>query len=137
MLETCGRKRARIAPIIAGRRIEFGTALRDAAALRNAALQLAHSFEAAPFSPAQSRAILRDILRGPASDALSDYQGGAQAVMAADTLISALVIAKAVDPAQAKALRPAIDRAYAATRDANHWQPGELRAAFAAMERGL
>lgn len=112
-------------------------ALRDAAALRNAALQLANRFEAAPFSPAQSRAILHDILRGPAAEALSDYQGGAQAVMAVDTLLSALVNSKSVDPAQAQALRPAIDRAFAATRDANHWQPSELRAAFAAMERGL
>ena len=72
--------------------------------------------------------------------AYTDYQGGAQAVMAADTLLSALVTAGQVDRGAAQALRPDLDRAYALARDANRWDPAAFRVTLAQIAgrlRGL
>ncbi len=107
-------------------------ALKAAAALSATAGALASQFEAARFDRAQTFAMLDAVLVGNAA-AYTDYQGGAQAVMAADTLLSALVAAKQVDRAAALALRPDLDRAYAAARDANRWQPEALREALAVV----
>ena len=107
-------------------------ALRAAAALSATTSQLAAAFETARFDKAQTLAMIDAVLVGNAA-AYTDYQGGAQAVMAADTLVSALVSAHQVDRAAALAIRPDLDRAYAAARDANRWQPTEFRAALAGV----
>ncbi|KPF62179.1 hypothetical protein IP88_15280 [alpha proteobacterium AAP81b] len=107
-------------------------AARAAAALAASAGDLAAAFESARFDRAQTFALLDAVLVTDA-DAWTDYQGGAQAVMAADTLLAALVNSGAVDRARAAALRPDLDRAYAAAKDANRWQPAELRAALAVV----
>jgi hypothetical protein len=107
-------------------------AAKAAAALAASAGRLAAHFERARFDPATNFALLDAVLAGSAG-AWTDYQGGAQAVMAADTLLAALVNGGAVDRAAAAALRPDLDRAYAAAKDANRWQPAELRAALAAV----
>jgi hypothetical protein len=113
--------------------------LKAASALAKTSDSLAKAFEAARFDRAQTFAMLDAVLTGNAPF-YTDYQGGAQAVMAADTLITALVSAGHVDRAAALAIRPDLDRAYAASRDANHWQPAEFRAAMAGIAgkvRGL
>ncbi len=107
-------------------------ALQAAAALGQTADALAAQFAAARFDKAQTFAMLDAVLVGSA-DRYTDYQGGAQAVMAADTLISALVNGGHVDRGAALAIRPDLDRAYAAARDANRWQPAEFRAAMAGI----
>ncbi len=106
-------------------------ALKAGAALAATARALAARFEAASFSPAQTVSMLRDVLSGRASTAYTDYQGGTQAVMAAETLIAALVADGQLSAAAAKAARPDIDRAYAAVRDANSWRPAEFKGAMA------
>lgn len=113
--------------------------LKAAAALSKTSDALAAAFDRARFDRAQTFQMLEAVLVGNAGS-YTDYQGGAQAVMAADTLISALVSSRAVDRSAALGLRPDLDRAYAAARDANRWQPGEFRAALAAVAgkvRGL
>ncbi len=113
--------------------------IKAAAALAKTSDALATAFGSARFDTAQNFAMLDTVLVGNAAN-YTDYQGGAQAVMAADTLISALVSSRAVDRGAALALRPDLDRAYAAARDANRWQPAEFRAALAAVAakvRGL
>jgi hypothetical protein len=73
--------------------------------------------------------MLEAVLAGEAAR-LTDYQGGAQAVMAADTLIAALVKDGSISRAEAEALRPGLDRAYLAARDANRWEAGALKRAL-------
>ena len=107
-------------------------ALKAAAALARTSGELAAAFEASTFDRAQTFAMLDAVLidSGPA---MTDYQGGAQAVMAADTLISALIHAGQVNRDAALGIRPYLDKAYAASRDANCWQPAEFRAALAGI----
>jgi hypothetical protein len=107
-------------------------ALKAAAALARTADALAARFGQARFGTADTFAMLDAVLIGNAAR-YTDYQGGAQAVMAADTLVSALVHSGAISRDTANATRPDLDRAYAAARDANRWQPGEFRAALASI----
>ncbi len=107
-------------------------ATKAGAALSATAGALATAFEAARFDKGATLAMLDAVLSGAAAN-YTDYQGGAQAVMAADTLLTALATAKQADRGAVLALRPDLDRAYAAARDANRWQPTELRAALAAV----
>jgi hypothetical protein len=107
-------------------------ALRAAAALAATGGALAKRFEVQRFDKAATLAMLDAVLVGNAAR-YTDYQGGAQAVMAADTLISALVAARQVDRPAALALRPDLDRAYAAAADANRWDPAALRSALAGV----
>ncbi len=114
-------------------------ALQAGAALARTADQVAAAFERSRFDKAQTLAMLEAVLVGN-GDRYTDYQGGAQAVMAADTLIAALVSGHHIDRAAADAIRPDLDRAYAAARDANHWQPVVFQAALASVAarvRGL
>ena len=108
------------------------SAMKAASALASTADELASAFERGSFDRTQTFAMIEAVLVGGANT-YTDYQGGAQAVMAADTLLNALVAAGHVDRASAMAVRPALDRAYAAARDANRWQPGEFRAALASV----
>jgi hypothetical protein len=108
--------------------------MKSAAALARTSDALSVAFENATFSREQNFAMLDEVLVGNAG-AVTDYQGGVQAVMAADTLITALVNAGHVDRGAAMALRPDLDRAYALARDANRWQPAEFRNAMAAIAR--
>jgi hypothetical protein len=114
-------------------------AMKAAAALKATAGSLAKRFASASFDRAQSFALIEAVLVGNAP-AYTDYQGGAQAVMAADTLLNALVAAGQVDRAAALGLRPDLDRAYALARDANRWDALAFRASLtqiAARARAL
>lgn len=105
-------------------------AVQAASALAATSDALSRRLAAATFSPAQTRAMLEAVLRTQAPR-LTDYQGGAQAVMAADTLVASLVKDGALSREQAASLRPALDRAYLAARDANRWDPAALDRALA------
>jgi hypothetical protein len=109
-----------------------GRAVAAAAALAATAERLAAQFEGQRFDRAQGFAMIEAVLVGDAAR-LTDYQGGAQAVMAADTLIAALVKDGTISREQAAAMRPALDRAYLAARDANRWEAGALRSALAGV----
>ncbi len=114
-------------------------AMKAAATLKATAANLAKRFAGASFDRAQTFALIDAVLAANAG-AYTDYQGGAQAVMAADTLLNALVAAGQVDRGAALALRPDLDRAYALARDANRWDALAFRAALgqiAARARAL
>ena len=114
-------------------------AMKAAATLKATAATLARRFAGTSFDRAQTFALIDAVLVGNAA-AYTDYQGGAQAVMAADTLLSALVTAGQVDRGAAQALRPDLDRAYALARDANRWDPAAFRVTLAQIAgrlRGL
>ncbi|HEY5072272.1 MAG TPA: multiheme c-type cytochrome [Caulobacteraceae bacterium] len=87
---------------------------------------LADAFAVRIFTRVDTFAILNDVLGDALAPRYTDYAGGAQAVMAIDTLLSALVAAGQVDSVSVQAIRPDINRAYAAVRDPNAYRPGEF-----------
>jgi hypothetical protein len=100
-----------------------------AARLAQAASDLAANLAAHSFTRAESFAALDAVLDGAAAR-YTDYQGGAQAVMAADTLLNSLAAQGQISGAAARGLRPQLDRLYAEVRDTNTWRPAEFRAAM-------
>ena len=104
-----------------------GESLRAAAKLAGTARALADAFAARNFSRAETLAMLDVVLTGELSRRYTDYAGSAQAVMAADTLLNALVSSGQVDRAVAAAVRPSLDRAYAQVRDPNSYRPDAFR----------
>lgn len=102
-----------------------------ALALAATSHQLADAFAAKSFSRAETLAILQAVLSGDNARRLTDFSGATQAVMAADTLLNALVADGAIERATAARARPDLDRAYAAVRDPNTFRAAEARAALA------
>jgi len=96
-----------------------------------AAVRLAESARLAAhnFSRADTMAVLENVLSDSAAR-YTDYAGGAQAVMATDTLLNSLVTAGQVSRKDSVAIRPQIDLLYADVRDPNSWHPAEFRAAM-------
>jgi hypothetical protein len=109
---------------------------RDRASAVAAAAKLRESARAvaADLSRGVSRAQLFDIVHTIAGDAVSprftDYAGSVQAVMAVDTLLSALVGSGEVSAGQAQSIRGDINTAYRAVRDPNSYSPREFRASL-------
>ncbi|MGZ9098390.1 MAG: multiheme c-type cytochrome [Brevundimonas sp.] len=108
-------------------------AIEAARRLANTADQLSTAFASSPFSRADTLAILEDVLGEALAPRYTDYAGGAQAVMATDTLLNALVAQGQMDGGTVRAMRPDIDRAYAAVRDPNRYRPQEFRRAMGAI----
>jgi hypothetical protein len=105
-------------------------AVEAARRLAGTAGQLSASFASSPFSRADTFAILEDVLGEAMAPRYTDYSGSAQAVMAVDTLLNALVAQGEIDAGAVRAMRPEIDRAYAAVRDPNRYRPQEFRRAM-------
>ena len=106
-------------------------AVRAAGALAADARTLESAFRGRAFSRAETLAILSQVLSDASGARYTDYQGGAQAVMAVDTLLSAIAAGSASDHAAVAAIRPDIDRAYQAVQDANTYSQADLRKALA------
>jgi len=107
-----------------------GAAIRAAGELAATSRQLADVFAARAFSRGETLAIYETLFTGESARRLTDYAGAAQAVMAADTLMTAL--ASEGDRAAASRARPDLERAYQAVRDPNGFRPDALRAALQA-----
>jgi hypothetical protein len=115
------------------------SAVQAAARLARTARELADAFDRRGFSRAETLAMLNGVLADEARR-YTDYAGSAQAVMAADTLLSALVASGQADRAAAARVRPALNRAYAAVRDPTTYKPEAFRQALAEVAqaaRGL
>ncbi|MBL8773733.1 MAG: hypothetical protein JNK30_20275, partial [Phenylobacterium sp.] len=108
-----------------------GESLRAAARLAATSRSLADTFAARSFSRAETLAILDAVLTGEIARRYTDYTGSAQAVMAADTLLNALVAAGQADRGAVARVRPLLDRAYAQVRDPNSYRPEAFRASLA------
>lgn len=101
-----------------------------AARLAGTSRALAAAFAARAFSRADTLAIFQEVLAGESARRYTDFAGATQAVMAADTLLDALISEGALDRATAARVRPELDRAYQAVRDPNAFRPAEARAAL-------
>ena len=106
------------------------TAVRAAQTLRTTAQALADAFSSAPMGRAQTFAIIESITSQAISPRFTNYAGSVQAVMATDTLLSALVNDGQVSEAAASNIRSDINTAYRAVRDPNAYRPGEFRASL-------
>ena len=107
-----------------------GAAVTAAGTLRETARALATAFSGAQLSRAQTFAIIDSITSQAISPRFTDYAGSVQAVMATDTLLSALVDEGEVSESAATNIRADINTAYRAVRDPNAYSPGEFRAAL-------
>lgn len=111
-------------------------AIRAASQLAGTSRGLATAFAGRSFSRAETLAILDAVLTGETARRYTDYTGGAQAVMAADTLLTTLAADGQVSRAAIQRLRPDLDRAYAAVRDPNAYRPIEFRQAMGRIAEG-
>jgi hypothetical protein len=115
-------------------------AIRAAGQLAGSSRALAQAFAGSSFSRGETLAILDAVLAGDGVRRYTDYEGGAQAVMAADTLLNALVAQGQADRGAVARIRPDLDRAYAAVRDPNAFRPDDFRQSMqrvALAARGL
>jgi len=115
------------------------SAVAAAATLRDSARALAAAFASADLGREQVMAIIDSIAGQAISERFTDYAGSVQAVMATDTLLSALVGSGGVSEGNAEAIRADINAAYRAVRDPNAYSPRDFRAnlgrAAAAIKR--
>ena len=114
-----------------------GRAVAAAQDLSRSARSLAASLAGRGFGRADTLNILRTVLGGALTPRYTDYSGGVQAVMAIDTLLSALVSQGAVTPGAAAAMRPDIEAAYQAVREPNAYRPRDFRAALGRVSGAL
>lgn len=120
--------------------IDRPTAVHAAAQLAEICGSLADAFNAQPFTRAETFATLQAVTGDTSSARYTDYAGGAQAVMAVDTLMTALVSSGEIDRARAAAIRPEINRAYAAVKDPNSFRPADFQQSMRRVDiavRGL
>lgn len=98
--------------------------------LRQEAQALATAFSGASIGRDQVFRIIETITGNAVSDRFTDYAGSVQAVMATDTLLSALVSAGAVTADQVQTIRADINIAYQAVREPNVYNPRNFRASL-------
>ena len=104
--------------------------VRAASRLAGSAAALSDAFAGHGFTRAQTLSILDAVLTGEISKRYTDYAGSAQAVMAADTLLNALVSSGQADRGAVDRIRPRLADAYAQGRDPNAYRPDAFRAAL-------
>lgn len=105
-------------------------ALREAARLGATLDLMIAAFSSATVSADTTFAIIDTITAEAIRDRFTDYAGSVQAVMATDTLLSALVSRDRVSVSAANAIRVDINSAYRAVRDPNAYDPGGFRASL-------
>jgi len=101
-----------------------------AATLRGSARALSDAFAAAPMGRDTTFSIIATITSEAVSPRFTDYAGSVQAVMATDTLLSALVNQRHVTAEAANRIRIDINGAYRAVHDPNAYDPGGFRASL-------
>ena len=113
------------------------SAVQAASTLAATSRALADAFSTHAFSRAETFTILDRLLAGAGTQRYTDYAGGAQAVMAIDTLLNALVTAGHVPRGAEAALRPDIDALYRDVRDPNAYRSQEFRDTLARVASAI
>jgi hypothetical protein len=107
------------------------SAVRAAAGrLKASAKELSDLFAANGISDAQVFRIIDTITSQAISTRFTDYAGSVQAVMATDTLLSALVATGSVSGESIQGIRGDINGAYQAVSDPNRYEPLKFRASL-------
>jgi hypothetical protein len=105
-------------------------AVAAAQTLRSSAQALADAFSAAPMGRQTTFAIIEAVTGTALRERFTDYAGSVQAVMATDTLLSALVHQGEVPAGAASAIRGDINAAYRAVHDPNAYDVAGFRASL-------
>jgi hypothetical protein len=113
------------------------TMVSAARALARTSQELASRLSNATFTGARMRNVLQRIVSGSIGREFTNYAGAEQAVMAIDTLLSALEQEGIVPTARAAELRPQIDAAYDATRTAFTYRPEAFRSVLVRINDGI
>jgi hypothetical protein len=113
-----------------------GEAIRTGAKLAETSRALSSAFAARSFGKADTLAILDAVLSGENARRYTDYTGAAQAVMAADTLLNAMVASGQADRGAVARIRPSLDRAYREVRDPNSFNPDAFRQSMQQVAQG-
>lgn len=121
------------AAIASDRRAAIGAAGR----LAQSAAALASGFAGARTSGDMAFAIVSEIAGGAISPRFTDYEGSVQAVMAIDTLLSSMVKSGRVTIGAAAGIRADVNRAYAAVKEPNSYQPAAFRSALGSAARSI
>lgn len=114
-----------------------GAAVAAAGRLAASSMALARAFDGAATSPDMARAIVARIADQATTARFTDYAGSAQAVMAVDTMLNALVRSGDVTIGAAAGIRADVNRAYAAVKEPNAYRPAEFRVAIASAARSI
>jgi hypothetical protein len=106
------------------------SAIAAAQTLRSSAHALADAFSGAAMGRDQIFAIIEAITGTALRERFTDYAGSVQAVMATDTLLSALVAQGQIPAGAATGIRNDINAAYRAVHDPNDYDPSGFRASL-------
>lgn len=98
--------------------------------LRSRAGALSDALAARSYSGNDAFAIVAAIANTTTRARFTDYTGSAQAVMAVDTLLNAMVRDGRITVGAAAGIRADINRAYAAVRSPNSYSPSDFRASL-------
>jgi hypothetical protein len=107
-----------------------GAAVAAAGQLQATSRALADAFSSANLGREAALRIIEAITSEAVSERFTDYAGSVQAVMATDTLLSALVNSGEISEGEAASIRADINIAYRAVRDPNDYRPREFRASL-------
>jgi hypothetical protein len=114
-----------------------GAAVAAARDLNATVADLIVAFEGRSFGPDSAQRMVREIASQAIRERFTDYEGSVQAVMAVDTLLSAMVSSGQATVGSVAGIRGDINRAYAAVRDPNAYRPREFQAALSSAVRGI
>lgn len=109
---------------------DMGSAMAVAKRLGASAHALSDAFASASFRPDMAFDAVAAISSDAVSSRLTDYEGSIQAVMAIDTLLNGLVKEGRITVGAAAGIRATLNRAYAAVKDDNGYQPAVFRDAL-------
>jgi hypothetical protein len=105
--------------------------------LEAAAAALSTALDARTYGSNEAFQVVAAIADRTTSPRFTDYAGSAQAVMAVDTLLNALVREGRVTVGAAAGIRAAINRAYAAVDSPETYKPAAFRAALGQAARSI
>lgn len=108
----------------------YAATQKAAIVLRDKAAALSNALAGRAYNKDDAFVIIARIGARATSDRFTDYAGSAQAVMAIDTLLNALVKEDRVTVGAAAGIRANINRAYAAVASPNTYHPAAFRAAL-------
>ncbi len=113
------------------------SAVAAAGRLADSSLALARAIDGASMPGGMAFAVVDRIAANVTAQRFTDYAGSAQAVMALDTMLNALVRSRQVTVGAAAGIRQQINRAYAAVNDPNAYKPAAFRSAVAEAARSI
>jgi len=108
-----------------------------ASRLAAAAGSLSGAIASSSHGPDAAFAVIAAISGQAISPRFTDYTGSVQAVMAVDTLLNALVRQGRITVGAAAGIRADINRAYAAVKDPNGYNPAAFRGALGSAARAV